>query len=95
MDDTAKNNSGFFCNRECEYFPCHETDDPDNFNCMFCYCPLYMLGDQCGGDFSYISGGIKDCSGCLKAHDPDFQDVITEKWEQIKQIATMKKPAGR
>lgn len=22
----------FFQNKECEYFPCHKTDDPENFN---------------------------------------------------------------
>ena len=30
----------FFCHKECEFFPCHETKDPENFNCLFCYCPL-------------------------------------------------------
>ena len=34
----------FFSNRECEYFPCHKGADPENFNCLFCYCPLYALG---------------------------------------------------
>ena len=34
----------FFCHKECEFFPCHETKDPENFNCLFCYCPLYALG---------------------------------------------------
>jgi hypothetical protein len=46
-----------------------------------------MLGDQCGGDFVYIdgeSGKIKDCSGCLKAHDPDFQDTVAAMWEMIR-----------
>ena len=38
----------FFQNRACEYFPCHETDDPEHFNCLFCYCPLYALGELCG-----------------------------------------------
>ena len=27
-----------FENRECKYYPCHETD---NINCLFCYCPLF------------------------------------------------------
>ncbi|MBQ9912000.1 MAG: hypothetical protein IJM49_03120 [Firmicutes bacterium] len=35
-----ENSSSFFCNKECKYFPCHETKDPDSFNCLFCYCPL-------------------------------------------------------
>ena len=29
----------FFSHKNCEYFPCHETKDTDNFNCLFCYCP--------------------------------------------------------
>ena len=33
----------YFCNRECEYFPCHKGADPENFNCLFCYCPLYVF----------------------------------------------------
>ena len=61
-------NHKFFCNKACEYFPCHETDNPEEFNCMFCYCPLYMLGEDCGGNFTYLSNGIKDCSSCILPH---------------------------
>lgn len=57
----------FFSNRECRYFPCHQGADPECFNCLFCYCPLYFL-DGCGGDFT-LTGGVKDCSGCLKPHE--------------------------
>ena len=38
----------FFQNRDCEYFPCHPGADPDTFSCIFCYCPLYALGENCG-----------------------------------------------
>ena len=34
----------FFQNRECKYFPCHKGIDEEEFNCLFCYCPLYALG---------------------------------------------------
>ena len=34
----------FFQNRDCEYFPCHRGVDEADFNCLFCYCPLYALG---------------------------------------------------
>ena len=61
-------NHKFFCNKECEYFPCHKTDNPEEFNCMFCYCPLYMLGEDCGGNFTYLANGIKDCSACILPH---------------------------
>ena len=46
-------NYDFFQNSACEYFPCHKCQDPENFSCLFCYCPLYALGDQCGGNFTY------------------------------------------
>ena len=52
----------FFQNRECEYFPCHKTNDPEHFNCLFCFCPLYALGERCGGGLQYTESGIKDCS---------------------------------
>lgn len=35
----------FYQNKECEYFPCHKGTDSENFNCLFCYCPLYALKD--------------------------------------------------
>ena len=38
----------FFQHKECEFFPCHKTNKPEDFNCLFCYCPLYALGNQCG-----------------------------------------------
>ena len=58
----------FFQNRDCEFFPCHKGADPENFNCLFCYCPLYALGRKCGGNCSFTESGIKDCSGCLVPH---------------------------
>lgn len=42
----------FFQNRACEYFPCHPMGDEENFNCLFCYCPLYALGDPVRGELS-------------------------------------------
>ena len=62
------NNYKFFNNNTCEYFPCHKTETPDDFNCQFCYCPLYMLGKDCGGNFNYTEHGIKDCSNCILPH---------------------------
>lgn len=67
----------FVQNRKCEYFPCHETTDPDRFNCLFCYCPLYLLKEDCGGHFSYDNEwGIKDCSGCMIPHGRGAYDYI-------------------
>ena len=38
----------FTQHRACEFFPCHKTSHPEDFNCLFCYCPLYTLGSKCG-----------------------------------------------
>jgi Zn-finger protein len=65
------NGSSFFRNVDCAYFPCHEGVDPQVFNCLFCYCPLYALGPACGGDFSYTESGTKDCSACTRLHQGD------------------------
>lgn len=77
----------FFCNKECEYFPCHATEDPDNFNCLFCYCPLYMLGDRCGGNPEFTKDGIKDCSVCMVPHGRNSYEYIISKWDQIRELA--------
>ena len=84
------NHYEFFQNRECEYFPCHQGADPENFNCLFCYCPLYALGDQCGGGFAYLPNGIKDCSNCLKPHRRGNYEKIMEKMPELLELA--KKP---
>ena len=65
----------FFQNRDCEFFPCHQTDAPEKFNCLFCFCPLYHLGKDCGGVCTYHDG-VKDCSACLYPHDPAHYDEI-------------------
>ena len=69
----------FFANRSCKYFPCHKTEDTDNFNCLFCYCPLYGMGPDCGGSFRYTKKGVKDCTGCLVPHRRENYPVIMEK----------------
>ena len=80
-------NYRFFQNRECEYFPCHAGADRENFSCLFCYCPLYALGDKCGGSFTYTKNGIKDCSACLRPHMRDNYDKILEKMDGILELA--------
>lgn len=72
-------NFKFTQNKKCEYFPCHAIADESKFNCLFCYCPLYMLGEECGGNFKYIHG-VKDCSGCIIPHMKDTgYDFIQQK----------------
>ncbi|MCR5195884.1 MAG: cysteine-rich small domain-containing protein [Pseudobutyrivibrio sp.] len=76
----------FFQNRECEYFPCHKTDHPEDFNCLFCYCPLYCLGDKCGGNFTYTESGIKSCVNCLRPHVRDNYDDINAQFSKIVEV---------
>ena len=73
----------FFQNRQCEYFPCHETDDPENFNCLFCYCPLYLTGKQCGGNFRITQSGIKDCTNCCIPHRRENYEYIVERFKEL------------
>ena len=77
----------FVKNEKCEYFPCHQAADPENFSCLFCYCPLYALGENCGGNFSYTAQGIKDCSYCLIPHNPMNYDKIMEKMGLVMELA--------
>lgn len=76
-------NYSYFSHKECEYFPCHKGADVNNFNCLFCYCPLYALGDKCGGNFSYLPNGCKDCSNCLFPHLRENYDVINKRYQDI------------
>ena len=79
-------NYKFFNHKSCEFFPCHKTNDEDNFNCLFCYCPLYALGDNCGGNLRYTDSGIKDCSQCLLPHVRNNYDYIMSKFNDIVEI---------
>ena len=82
-------NYDFFQNRSCEYFPCHKGADSDNFNCLFCYCPLYALKDKCGGNFKYTEDGIKDCSNCMVPHKKNNYAYIMSKYADILEITKM------
>lgn len=76
-----ENSSRYFCNKECEYFPCHAGVDRERFNCLFCYCPMNRF-TNCPGKPEYIvlkdGRKIKDCSNCVFPHDPDNYDKIME-----------------
>ncbi len=78
-----ENSTSFFCNKDCKYFPCHETKDPDSFNCLFCYCPLYSYGELCGGRFKYSKRGIKSCIDCTVPHHPNSAEYINAKLREF------------
>lgn len=71
-----KNSSSYFCNVECEYYPCHKLKG--DFNCLFCYCPLHSLRD-CGGNYEILSNGVKDCSNCVFPHIPENYYFVIER----------------
>lgn len=77
----------FYQNSKCEFFPCHKGINDADFSCLFCYCPLYALGDRCGGSFTYLENGIKDCSGCVRPHRRENYEVILEKMGQVLELA--------
>lgn len=64
-----ENSFRFFQNTSCRYFPCHK--GVEDFNCLFCYCPLYGQKD-CPGTpkwFTAKDGSvIRDCSDCVYPH---------------------------
>lgn len=83
-------NYNYFQHKTCEYFPCHKGADPETFSCLFCYCPLYALGDKCGGAFTYTEKGIKDCSGCLVPHRRENYERIVEKMRTVIELVRRK-----
>ncbi len=56
----------------------------ENFNCLFCYCPLYALGEDCGGNYIYTESGIKNCINCGIPHIRDNYGKILGKYPQLK-----------
>ncbi|MDO5399835.1 MAG: cysteine-rich small domain-containing protein [Eubacteriales bacterium] len=81
----------FFQNRDCEYFPCHPGADPETFSCLFCYCPLYCLGDRCGGNFTYTDSGVKDCTHCLRPHRRENYGSICNSMSAVLELAKKKR----
>ncbi|HBG5015079.1 TPA: cysteine-rich small domain-containing protein [Clostridioides difficile] len=83
-------NYKFFNHKDCEFFPCHKTNKPEEFNCLFCYCPLYALGENCDGNFKYTDKGIKDCSSCILPHKKDNYNYIMSKFQDLVKITSKK-----
>lgn len=84
-------NYQFFSHKECEFFPCHKGVDPEQFNCLFCYCPFYLLGPDCGGEFTYTEGGLKDCSNCTYPHRRENYDSILARYGEITAAMSQKR----
>jgi Zn-finger protein len=62
-----------YTNWSCEFYPCHDMSDftKNEFNCLFCYCPLQYL--NCPGPYKVFidKNGIKrkDCTDCILPHN--------------------------
>ncbi|MBM6785725.1 cysteine-rich small domain-containing protein [Collinsella tanakaei] len=84
----------FFNHASCEFYPCHDMP-AEQLNCLFCYCPLYCLGDTCGGNFRYVGehGDIKDCSACTVPHRVENFDYIMRQYQRVKDIAARREGA--
>ena len=79
-------NYKFFQHTECEFFPCHKIKNEADFNCLFCFCPLYMLKNKCGGNFKYTNG-VKDCSDCMIPHSKGAYEHVMSKMKLVIQAA--------
>ena len=81
----------YFNHQQCEYYPCHKGLEDKQFNCMFCYCPLYRV--DCPGNPNYIVGQngtkIKDCSSCVFPHIPENYNVIMEYLARHEELVTV------
>ena len=73
----------FYQHRQCEYFPCHRGVPEGEFNCLFCYCPLYALGRRCGGSCRYTAQGIKSCMDCTFPHWRENYDRVMARYDEI------------
>lgn len=82
-------NYKFNQNLKCEYFPCHRVSNEQEFNCLFCFCPLYMLKADCGGNFKYTND-IKDCSDCTIPHNKNAYEFVMDKMDMVISIGSEK-----
>ena len=82
----------YFSHKKCEYFPCHKGVPEEDFNCLFCYCPLYTMGESCGGNFEILENGIKSCMNCGFPHHRNNYEKINGRFQEIAAVmATPKK----
>ena len=84
--ETTGNSSRFFQNRACEYFPCHERIPEEEFNCLFCFCPLYTLGKRCDGNWRYTEKGTKSCRECTFPHQRENYEQMISRFDEIKEV---------
>ena len=86
----ATGDQRFFQNRGCPFFPCHKGVAEKDFNCLFCYCPLYALGESCGGSFRYTDSGVKSCENCAFPHLRENYEKVLARWPEIAALTKRK-----
>ena len=79
----------FVQNRSCEYYPCHMGIPEEEFNCLFCFCPLYALGKHCDGQFRYLPSGTKSCEDCLIPHRRACYDWVIAQCDKMPAAAAL------
>ena len=94
METKKENHYSFFQNRDCEFFPCHTGVPEEEFNCLFCYCPLYALGETCGGNFVYLENGIKSCMSCSFPHVKGNYEAVIGRFPELAHLAAAKRREG-
>lgn len=68
----------YFENRDCKYFPCHKMDIRE-FNCLFCFCPLYFTDCPGAPRYKEKKGAMfKSCSACDYPHRPENYKAIIQ-----------------
>lgn len=76
-----ENSYKYFFNDGCKYYPCHPGVKREEFNCLFCYCPMNRYED-CPGTPRYINlpngAVLKDCMNCNFPHKASNYDAVTE-----------------
>lgn len=77
-----KNSYKFFTNTPCQFFPCHDNVPKDDFNCLFCFCPL-VFSEDCGGEYTMTAKGVKDCSECALPHLSENYGYVIGELEKL------------
>ena len=86
-----KSDFNFYQNTDCRYFPCHGKEPGtgsvpvEDFNCLFCYCPL-MHVPNCGGNYTIMENGFKDCMKCTRNHDKDSWKFVISRLRDIMEV---------
>ncbi len=58
-NNKSTHNYEFFSHTSCEFFPCHPTQNPEEFNCLFCYCPPVSHGGNVRWELHLYPGRCK------------------------------------